>query len=417
MLFGKIFEFLGLGSRSTGDSTGYQTSVPERSLVPGSRTIVPEAAMQISAVYSAVELLSKTIASLSLKVYVRDGANKIEDRDSQLAQVLRRPNYNQTSFDFWMTMGMNRFLRGNAYALITCDVVGGLVALRPLAADQVDVYLDDDGKLKYQYSFDGAYKEYTSDEILHWRGIGNGLVGMSTLDMMRATTTEVTNQQVNASAMFGNGSSLNGLMMVDSELSKTQIEEIKNRFSNLRPFNGGPQDFLHVLPASMRFQQLGMTAADAELLSSRKFSVDEIGRWFGVPSALLNSNEGSATAIESLTEYFYRSTIQPLVVSLEKLLDTKLVPPERRGEISCEFNMNALQRSNIETRYNAYAQALQNGFMTRNEARAMENLPLSNEKNADKLFAQSNLAPLDKLGLVDSSHTDQTPIQTAPIKQ
>lgn len=417
MLFGKIFQFLGLGSRSTGDSPGYQTSVPERSLVPGSRTIVPGAAMQISAVFSAVELLSKTIASLSLKVYTRNGDDKIEDRDSRLAQVLSHPNYNQTAFDFLMTMGMNRFLRGNAYALINRDVVGDLVSLRPLAADQVDVYLDDDGKLKYQYSFDGEYKDYSSEEILHWRGIGNGLVGLSPLDLMRATTTEITNQQVNASAMFGNGSSLNGLMMVDSELSKTQIEEIKNRFSNLQPFNGGPQDFLHVLPASMRFQQLGMTAADAELLSSRKFSVDEIGRWFGVPSALLNSNEGSATAIESLTEYFYRSTIQPLVVSLEKLLEMKLVPASQRGEVTCEFNMNALQRSNIQTRYNAYAQALQNGFMTRNEARAMENLPLSDEENADKLLAQNNLAPIEKLGENDPSQTKQTPAQTAPIKQ
>ena len=206
MLFGKIFQFLGLGSRSTGDSTGYQTSVPERSLVPGSRTIVPEAAMQISAVFSAVELLSKTIASLSLKVYTRNGDDKIEDRGSRLAQVLSHPNYNQTAFDFWMTMGMNRFLRGNAYALINRDVVGDLVSLRPLAADQVDVYLDDDGKLKYQYSFDGEYKDYSSEEILHWRGIGNGLVGLSPLDLMRATTTEITNQQVNASAMFGNGS-------------------------------------------------------------------------------------------------------------------------------------------------------------------------------------------------------------------
>ncbi len=231
---------------------------------------------------------------------------------------------------------------------------------------------------------------------------------------MQATTQELVNAQLNATEMYGNGRQLQGILTIDQDLNDRQVKEIKRRFANMTPIQGDPADWLHVLPADMKFQQVSLSAADAQLLETRKFGIDEIGRWFGVPSALINSSAGvAATGIEPIVESFYRSTIQPLCIALEQAIRQRVMTFEEREKFTCEFKMNALQRANISARYQSYSQALQNGFMTRNEVRKLENLPPI--KGADELTAQNNLFPVHMLGTQGTGQS-QTPLGD-PIKQ
>lgn len=273
--FGQFFS--GLWGGGLSDYSGLQESTPSITLNKEEPYIPPEAGMQLSAVWSCINLLSETMATLPLVIYeIKRNGDKIPARDTRLWLVLHNPNQIMTAHDFWLCMSMNRFLTGNAYALIHRDGTGALMGLTPLASGQMEVAVLD-GQVIYQYNKDGKYTYFTSDQILHWKGVGNGVVGLSTFDYMRATTNEMKNAQKNASALYGNGNQLTGIVTVDRVIKGQQLVELRNRFRELGAFNG--DSWINFLPADMKYQQVAMSAADAQLLETRQFGVEEIGRW------------------------------------------------------------------------------------------------------------------------------------------
>lgn len=410
--FGQFFS--GLWGGGLSDYSGLQESAPSITLNKEEPYIPPEAGMQLSAVWSCINLLSETMATLPLVIYeVKRNGDKIPARDTRLWQVLHNPNQIMTAHDFWLCMSLNRFLTGNAYALIHRDGTGALIGLTPLASasGQMEVAVLD-GQVIYQYKKDGKYTYFTSDQILHWKGMGNGVVGLSTFDYMRATTNEMKNAQKNASALYGNGNQLTGIVTVDRVVKGQQLIELRNRFRELGAFNG--DSWINFLPADMKYQQVAMSAADAQLLETRQFGVEEIGRWFGVPAALINSSSGtSGASIEQIVESFYRSTIHPLCCSVEQAIMQRVFTAAERAKYVAEFKMSALLRASVSSRYDSYSKALQNGFMTRNEVRKLENLPPVD--GADQLTAQSNLWPVNQLGEQQASQSNSVPED--PIKQ
>lgn len=410
--FGQFFS--GLWGGGLSDYSGLQESAPSITLNKEEPYIPPEAGMQLSAVWSCINLLSETMATLPLVIYeVKRNGDKIPARDTRLWQVLHNPNQIMTAHDFWLCMSLNRFLTGNAYALIHRDGTGALIGLTPLASasGQMEVAVLD-GQVIYQYKKDGKYTYFTSDQILHWKGMGNGVVGLSTFDYMRATTNEMKNAQKNASALYGNGNQLTGIVTVDRVVKGQQLIELRNRFRELGAFNG--DSWINFLPADMKYQQVAMSAADAQLLETRQFGVEEIGRWFGVPAALINSSSGtSGASIEQVVESFYRSTIHPLCCSVEQAIMQRVFTAAERAKYVAEFKMSALLRASVSSRYDSYSKALQNGFMTRNEVRKLENLPPVD--GADQLTAQSNLWPVNQLGEQQASQSNTVPED--PVKQ
>ena len=410
--FGQFFS--GLWGGGLSDYSGLQESAPSITLNKEEPYISPEAGMQLSAVWSCINLLSETMATLPVVIYeVKRNGDKIPARDTRLWQVLHNPNQIMTAHDFWLCMSLNRFLTGNAYALIHRDGTGALIGLTPLASasGQMEVAVLD-GQVIYQYKKDGKYTYFTSDQILHWKGVGNGVVGLSTFDYMRATTNEMKNAQKNASALYGNGNQLTGIVTVDRVVKGQQLIELRNRFRELGAFNG--DSWINFLPADMKYQQVAMSAADAQLLETRQFGVEEIGRWFGVPAALINSSSGtSGASIEQIVESFYRSTIHPLCCSVEQAIMQRVFTAAERAKYVAEFKMSALLRASVSSRYDSYSKALQNGFMTRNEVRKLENLPPVD--GADQLTAQSNLWPVNQLGEQQASQSNTVPED--PVKQ
>lgn len=410
--FGQFFS--GLWGGGLSDYSGLQESAPSITLNKEEPYISPEAGMQLSAVWSCINLLSETMATLPLVIYeVKRNGDKIPARDTRLWQVLHNPNQIMTAHDFWLCMSLNRFLTGNAYALIHRDGTGALIGLTPLASasGQMEVAVLD-GQVIYQYKKDGKYTYFTSDQILHWKGVGNGVVGLSTFDYMRATTNEMKNAQKNASALYGNGNQLTGIVTVDRVVKGQQLIELRNRFRELGAFNG--DSWINFLPADMKYQQVAMSAADAQLLETRLFGVEEIGRWFGVPAALINSSSGtSGASIDQIVESFYRSTIHPLCCSVEQAIMQRVFTAAERAKYVAEFKMSALLRASVSSRYDSYSKALQNGFMTRNEVRKLENLPPVD--GADQLTAQSNLWPVNQLGEQQASQSNTVPED--PVKQ
>ena len=397
-LFGRFSSWWGAFGATT-QNKGVQDTRPLQRVYKNAPEVAIDGALQVSAVWASIELLADNIASLPLFVYLqRDGMRELA-RDEQLWSLLHdRPNSRHTPMEFWQFMIMNYLLRGNAYARLERNSKGEVIAMWPLAADQVQVKVLDNGQLSYEYHLDGNVLVYSEQSILHFRDKGNGIIGMSRLDYMKASVGVAINAQNAVSRTYANDNKQPGVLMIDKILTTDQRKQIRESFKEL--VEGG-EDQLLVLEAGAKFQPLSLTPADAQLLETRRFSVEDIARWFGISSVLINDTAKTTTwgtGIDALIEGFYKFKLRPMLVGFEQVLKMRLLTAEQRVKYSVEFSLDALLRASLKDRMEIYAKAVQNGIYDRNEARQLENLPP--KTGGDVLTAQTNLAPLDMLGKI-----------------
>ena len=391
-----IAGWFGFGG-SLSQNTGKQSVSPSGSLISGVPNVGVDGALQISGVWAAVSRLSKTISTLPLLVY--EGDKRVPARESSLWQLFHEsPNIRMTPCEFWTAMILNLLLRGNAYARIERSENGEAYALWPMPADQVEVNLLKDGSVTYLYRIGSDVAVFSADNILHLKEMGNGTVGMARLDYMKITTAEAANAQEAASKLFASGGKPTGVLMIDQTLNPDQRSTLLERFAEMA---SGTTSRLFLLEASMKYQQVNLTPQDMQLLSTRQFTIQEIGRWFDIPAILLNQTEGTTTlgsSADGIIEAFYKLTILPAVESLEQAIRKRVLTSAQRARYTVEFSMDGLLRSNTSVRMDLYAKAVQNGLKTRNECRQLENDPPL--PGGDQLTAQTNLVPIDMLGKV-----------------
>ena len=405
MFIKRIASWFGWGGAMS-DASGQQMETPATTVA---KVVSPDVALQISTVYACARLLAGTVSSLPLMVYRNDEGRRSVDRTSRIWTVLHdQPNDCMTPSDFWQAMILQWSLRGNAYAQILRDSEGDLVALWPLSSDQMTVFADKDKRdIVYRYYKDGKNFDLDKRQVLHIKDIGTGLVGFSKLEFMGASVNESLSTQqytMENAAKFGRPS---GILTVDHILDrkKGQHERIAE---SLGTFTDGYGRII-VLEADMKFQQVALTPEQSQLLESRRYGVEEICRWFGVPPVLIGASGATTwgSGISEIVSGFHKFTLNPLLVSIEQAIESRVLTFDERESTTVEFSLDGLLRGDTSARYAAYATAVQNGFKTRNEIRQLENDPPL--AGGDELTAQTNLAPLSMLGKVQG--TAQTEIQ------
>lgn len=392
-----------------GTASGQQIPLPVEPILDQTKNVTPDAALQISAVFACVELLAQTISTLPLYVYKEMGnGGRTPDKGRLWMLLHERPNAWMTPSEFLSAMVVNRMLRGNAYAQIIRDSEGDPIAMVPLSPDQMEVSVTAGGEV-YTYYQDGVISVIAPENIIHWKGLGNGYIGLSKLEYMRATADEAISAQDNASRLYGSYSKPSGVLQTDSALNDEQLSAVFERFKGMSRGGAG----LYVVDRGLKYQQLSLTPADAQLLQTRQFSVEEICRWFGVPGVLVGSTATTTwgSGIQQIVEGFHKFTIGPLCKQLEQALSRRLVGVTDM-DTTIEFKLDGFLRTTPEARASFYSTMAQNGAMTRNEIRRLENLPPV--KGGDALTAQSNLVPIEKLGMQErsgSSPKDGTPVR------
>lgn len=385
---------------STGQQEGIQYTEPLTKVYEVTPDYGIDGALQVSSVWACTELLSDNIASLPLFVYDRepgvDGHKQLA-RNTPLWLLLHdSPNNRQTPMEFLQYMVMNYLLRGNAYARIVRNNSGEAISLVPLSSDQIEVEVMPDQSVIYKYYYEGKVTIYAADSMLHWRDKGNGVVGMSRLDYMRSTVNVAVNAQNHTANVFRKSAKRPGVFMLDKLLTEEQRASIRKNYKGLVE---GNDDDLLVLEAGAKFEPLSMTPADVQLLETRKFSVEDIARWFGIPSAMINDTSKTTTwgtGINELIQGFYKFRLRPMLESLEQAIEKRVLTAAQRRRYTVEFSLDAILRGSLMDRLETGSKAVQNGLMTRNEWRQLENLPPI--EGADILTAQVNLAPVGSLG-------------------
>ncbi len=390
-----------------GDKRGIQSPYPMGATVPNLKNVGPNEALQISTVWACVDLITKTLASMPMQIFEIKKNKREISRGSNLWTLLHdSPNALMTPFEFYRALLLDLILRGNGYAVVDRNSSGEVVAMFPISADQVTVQTveksENQIEIVYEYKLNGVPYQFAPERILHLKGMGKGLIGLSNLEFMRPNLDESIKMQENSALLFGNGSSAKGILTVDHNLDDTARKKLAKKYSGIQLYN---ESGLWILPADMRYQQVSLSPADTELLESRRFSVEEICRWFGVPEVLIN---GSSDKVEEAMDLFYKTTIRPLAINIEQAVRKSIFTPDQREKYTCEFNLDAMLRASLSNRAEVYAKMVQNGLKTRNECRELENdAPLD---GGDGLTVQNNLVPIDQLGKIDPSQTSQKEI-------
>lgn len=412
-LISSFLGWMGWGG-ALGNRRGSQDGRPSGALVDGTVSLAPDGALQLSTVWACVELLANTIASLPLFVYLSVNGRRELARNVSLYQMLHdSPNSRMTPMEFWVAMLLNLLLRGNAYARLERNGVGDVIAMWPMPADQVEMKILDDGSVVYLYRIDSDLAVLASANVLHIKGMGNGTIGLSRLEYMRCTTTEAAAAQGVATKLFANHGKPSGVLMVDSVLKKDQRDAIRKNFAEMAE---GTTTRLFVLEANMKYQQINLSPEDQQLLETRRFTVEEICRWFGVPPVLVaHSNVTTwGSGVEQIIEGFFKFVIRPALVNLEQAIAKRVLTPKQRSLYTVEWSFDALLRASLKDRIEIYAKAAQNGLKTRNECRQLENDPPI--AGGDELTVQSNLVPLAMLGAVAAKGGANAGTQT-PVAQ
>lgn len=384
---------------STGQQEGIQYGEPFTKVYDINRDYGIDGALQVSAVWACVELLSDNIASLPLFVYEREpGADGHKNlaRGTDLWKLLHdNPNRRNTPMEFWQFMTLNFILRGNAYARVVRNAAGEAIELLPLSSDQVEVEVDSTGKVIYKYSFEGKIIVYDERSILHWKDKGNGVYGMSRLDYMRSSVGVAISSQNHTEQGYRKSGRRPGVFMIDKLLTQEQREKIRKNYSGLVE---GSDDDLLVLEAGAKFEPLSLSPADLQLLDTRKFAVEDIARWFGVSSVMINDTAKTTTwgtGITELIEGFYKFRLRPMLEGLEQAIERRVLTPGQRDKYTVEFSLDAILRGSFRDRLEAASTAVNNGLMTRNEYRQLENLPPKD--GGDILTVQLALTNLENL--------------------
>lgn len=369
----------GWAGASRQDGQNFRTNMVSLAEYSDSGVANAAGVMGLSTAWACVRLVAGTISSLPLMVFRPGPKGREVASDHPLYRILHdSPNADQTALNFWQFVSAAIELQGNGYAEIIRASGGRVIALAPpYAPDQVAPRRANDGSIEYCVS--GRSSPIPQERMLHVRGFGgNPLGGLSTLAYGRKTFGLAIATESAATGTFRNGVRTTGILKTKDTLTGPQRREAEDTLSEkfTGAMNAGRP---MLLDRDMDWVQLSINPDDAQMLESRAFSVEEICRFFSVPPHMIGHTEKTSswgTGIEQMTIGFVQFTLRERLKNIESTLEKQLLTAvERAAGYRIEFNIEGLLRGDSKTRSEVHASALQNGWRTINEVRAIENLP------------------------------------------
>jgi len=380
------------------------------------KTVTERSALQMTAVYSCVRILAEAVAGLPLHLYrYTDDGGKEKAIDHPLYRLLHdEPNAEMSSFVFRETLMTHLLLWGNCYAQIIRNGRNEIVGLYPLMPNRMTVHRDENGQLYYLYTRGAddvaSTKSMTvklgPSDVLHIPGLGfDGLVGYSPIAMAKNAIGLAIATEEYGAKFFANGAAPSGVL----EHPGTIKEPGKVREAWQSQFGGSANsNKIAVLEEGMKYTPISISPEQAQFLETRKFQINEIARIFRVPPHMVGDLEKSSFSnIEQQSLEFVKYTLDPWVVRWEQTLARSLFTAEEKKKFFFRFNVEGLLRGDYVSRMSGYATARQNGWMSANDIRELENLDrIPTEEGGDMYLVNGNMLPLTKAGAFADTNED-----------
>lgn len=351
-------------------------------------------AMKLSAVNRCVEVVSFTVAKLP--TFVMDSEKHRLD-DHYLAPLLHdRANEAMNRFIYEQVMESNRLLRGNAYALIVRDRNARPYELIPLPPDYTQLVFDDDGFLWYLFTMPttGELRKVPSSDVLHYKAYSeDGVRGISVLRRAADTIQAGRAAQEYDARFYSQNAHVPGVLTVDTSLDPDAKKIIRTEWEKIH--SGVDNAFrIAILDNGLKFQPISLTNRDAQFVENKAVTVEDIGRFFGVPLHKLNAGKQSYSSNEQNAIEFISDTIHPIVSQREQEDTYKLLPASEsaRGLI-VHRNMMAELRGDSAARAEWYKSMREIGVYSSNDICDYEDIP--HVPGGDTRYASLNYVPLE----------------------
>ena len=358
-------------------------------------------AMQTTAVYACVRILAEAVASLPIHIYERTSNGREKKFEHPLYFLLHdEPNPEMSSFVFRETLMTHLLIWGNAYIQIIRDKSGQVISLYPLLPDKMSVHRDENGKLYYKYQRqteenpnfrDKGSVILKQEDVLHIPGLGfDGLIGYSPIALAKNAIGMTLATENYGASFFKNGANPGGVLehpgiLKDPKRVRDSWNAVYNGVTNSHK--------VAVLEEGMKYTQIGIPPEEAQFLQTRKFQINEIARLYRIPPHMIGDLEKSSFSnIEQQSLEFVKYT-------LDQAFKRSLFLPEEKKKYFVKFNVDGLLRGDYQSRMSGYAIARQNGWLSTNDIRELEDLNLLTDEEGGNLYLiNGNMTKLKDAG-------------------
>lgn len=375
-------------------------------------------ALGANPVAAAVKILSEDIAKLPIKFYKDNGdGREIMRSHPALYLLARKPNRWMTPFDFKACMVSQLALNGNAVAIISRRPDGRPSELIPVETGRVALWTGE-GQLFYYVSFTNELNRlqfgtsgalFPAADILHvkWAVGWQGLWGYSPIQMGRETIANAIVLDRYAGNLYANYADIGGVLSHPGHLGDEALNRLRKQWES-RYTGEGNRGRTAILEEGMKFEKMAMTAADAEFVANRKFSVEEVARMYRIPPhKLMDLTRTIQSNIEEQSKSYVDDTLGPIIQNFEDAYTDKLLVAREPDYIDIEHDVSAFVRGRPAERWEYYTKAILHGVMTPNEVRVLEGLDKA--EGGDEFYRSNNMVPRD-------APVDQPP-QPSPVQR
>jgi HK97 family phage portal protein len=360
--------------------------------------ITETSAMTISAVYAAVRVIAETIAQLEWEVYERQDEANIERYDHPLRLLLdQEPNAEMTAFSWRIAMMTSFYLHGNMVAEIERNRGGRPVSLWWIHPARVAMKRDATKRIYYEVTDEHGLNPVRLDPIDVYHVplmAADGIVGKGLVQRARDSFGLTLGMEQYSGSSFANGARPGGILKHPGKLTTDARRNIRDEWDAMHR-GADKAGRIAVLQEGMEFQAMQMSAVDAQLLEQRQFQIAEVARWFNIPPHLLRDlSRATFGNIEHQSIEYKTYTIRPLAVAMQQEAHRKLFSPSEKPTYFTELDLDDLSLADLKSRYDAYAVARQNGWMSANEIRDREGMNPIPTEDGDAYLINGNMVPL-----------------------
>ncbi len=367
-------------------------------------------ALQTTAVFACVRLLSESIASLPLFLYRKTATGKEKAIDNPLYGVLHDvPNPEADSFQFWQAFVANMLIYGRGYAEVVRNNAGQVVQMWNITTPYVRVQRNSETQeLEYVVTPSGKEQFILRKEQIFrvdWFSM-DALNAFKPLELAQNAIGLGEAAEEYASDYFKNGTNVGGIIEWPDIMTDEQLESFKK---DVRKKYEGLSNTarLMFLEQGAKFQKVADSPQESQMLETRKFQVEEVARFYNVPLHMIGDlDHATFSNIEQMSLNYVIYTLRPYLVRIERAAVAQLLTPLDRQSLFTKFSVDALLRGDYKSRMDGYAVARQNGWMSANDIRSLEDMDsIPPEQGGDAYLANGNLRSLEKLMTASAEST------------
>jgi len=355
-------------------------------------------------VFACISLISSDFAKLRVCLVQKDGDGIwTETENSAFSPVLRKPNRYQNRIQFYEAWSQSKQSRGNTYVLLERDNRTVVKAMHVLDPDRVKPLVAPDGAVYYELQSDhlagvGATVTVPASEIIHdrWNTLFHPLVGLSPLYAAATAALQGLEIPRASTKFFRNGSKPGGVLTAPGTISGETAARLKAHWEE--NFTGDNVGKVAVLGDGLKYENLSVSAVDAQLVEQLKWSAETICSCFRVPAYMVGVGPAPAyNNVEALNQQYYSQCLQIQIESAELCLDEGLSLPVHLGT---EFDLDGLLRMDTATQIKTLSEGVTGGLMKPDEARRRINL--GKVKGGDAVYLQQQNFSLEALAKRDA---------------